>query len=302
MAEPKLVVSLRDIRKVYHLGGEDIAAVDGVSLDIAGGDFVAIMGASGSGKSTLLNILGCRVQIAENGLQCVEMASRTAYDLIFMDCQMPVMDGYTATRLIRSNENFEQAEPVRKRHVPIIALTANAISGDRELCLAAGMDDYLSKPFSIDKVRAILGSLLPEQGQVCGESGSVGPVASSELAKAVPEATPVFDRQGFLERIGGNWAFMEKMVGICIRSFEEHLAALRYAIGQDDCVAIRQESHAIKGAAANVGAGVLRLISENMEDAAKAGRLEKMHCSYELLEEAFASFTVAAKKSLDEQF
>ena len=59
MAEPKLVVSLRDIRKVYHLGGEDIAAVDGVSLDIAGGDFVAIMGASGSGKSTLLNILGC---------------------------------------------------------------------------------------------------------------------------------------------------------------------------------------------------------------------------------------------------
>ena len=100
----------------------------------------------------MLECLGCRVDMVENGHQAVTAASTHPYDLILMDCQMPEMDGFAATDAIRTHE----ASLGTDRHVPIIALTANALEGDREKCLGAGMDDYLSKPFSQEGLRAIL--------------------------------------------------------------------------------------------------------------------------------------------------
>lgn len=91
--------------------------------------------------SALPESMGAIIDIANNGEEAVMLAAAHAYNIILMDCQMPVMDGFTATRLIRAYEN-EQNLP----HVPIIALTANALQGDREKCIAAGMDDYISKP------------------------------------------------------------------------------------------------------------------------------------------------------------
>ena len=99
---------------------------------------------------SMLEFLGCRVDMAENGHQAVKAASKQQYDLILMDCQMPEMDGLAATAAIRCNEALTSTD----RRVPIIALTANAMEGDRETCLAAGMDDYLSKPFSQETLRA----------------------------------------------------------------------------------------------------------------------------------------------------
>jgi CheY-like chemotaxis protein len=90
----------------------------------------------------LLAKLGCEVEVAENGVIACERAARHSYDLIFMDCQMPEMDGYQATRAIRERELTES------RHTPIIALTANAMSQDQDRCLDAGMDDYITKPYS----------------------------------------------------------------------------------------------------------------------------------------------------------
>jgi CheY-like chemotaxis protein len=90
----------------------------------------------------VLEKLGCRVEVAANGKEAVEMAAATAYDLIFMDCGMPVMDGFEASRRIRA----QQGSGVR---TPIVALTAHAIEGARELCLEAGMDDYIPKPTSL---------------------------------------------------------------------------------------------------------------------------------------------------------
>ena len=105
----------------------------------------------------LLEKLGCRVDVVANGKEAVAMWEKFPYDLIFMDCQMPEMDGYEATSVIRRRE-------AGRAHIPIIALTANAMKGDREACLQAGMDDYLSKPIRPEDLRHKL------QSWVCPEA------------------------------------------------------------------------------------------------------------------------------------
>ena len=97
----------------------------------------------------MLERLGCRVDVAGNGLEALDLSSRLPYDIIFLDCQMPELDGYGAARAIRKRE-------AGGPRVPIIALTANAMDGDREECLAAGMDDYLTKPVAMASLASAL--------------------------------------------------------------------------------------------------------------------------------------------------
>lgn len=108
----------------------------------------------------MLEILGCSVDIANNGLEAVKQFSDTKYDLILMDCQMPEMNGFEATIKIR------ELEQGKSNRIPIIAVTANALIGDREICLAAGMDDYLSKPFTMQQIKQHLETWLPEKKQM----------------------------------------------------------------------------------------------------------------------------------------
>ncbi|MDO8331988.1 MAG: ATP-binding protein [Fluviicoccus sp.] len=112
----------------------------------------------------MLQQLGCRVETAENGQTAVDAIRHQAYDLVFMDCHMPVMDGLTATRAIRAGE-------APGRRLPIVALTAQAISGDRELCLEAGMDDYLAKPVMMEELQQILQQWVPTLNPPSGTSG-----------------------------------------------------------------------------------------------------------------------------------
>jgi two-component system sensor histidine kinase/response regulator len=105
--------------------------------------------------SRLLEKLGCRVNVVANGHETVEASGRVAYDCIFMDCQMPEMDGYEATAMIR------QRDAQIGRHTPIIAMTANALQSDRERCLKAGMDDYVSKPIQAEVLAKTLQKWLP---------------------------------------------------------------------------------------------------------------------------------------------
>ena len=107
----------------------------------------------------MLSYIGCHADVAKNGLEALERLTSDGYDLVLMDCQMPDMDGYEATAAIRKEEDVRR-ERGESRHVPIVALTAYALEGDREICLKAGMDDYLSKPFKVDELRAALSKWL----------------------------------------------------------------------------------------------------------------------------------------------
>ena len=109
-------------------------------------------------SKAMLEYFGCRTDVAANGREALKALAVTPYDLILMDCQMPVMDGYEATRVIRQQEAAGGGTP--RVHIPIIALTAHAMEGDREECLKAGMDDYLSKPFKPEEIDVILGKWL----------------------------------------------------------------------------------------------------------------------------------------------
>jgi CheY-like chemotaxis protein len=108
----------------------------------------------------VLKMLGCEVHTAANGIEAVEMFSDRSYDLILMDCHMPIMDGYEATRQIRQMESTT----VRRREVPIIAVTADVLTSSYELCLEVGMNDFLPKPYDTSDLRRILRQWLPPHG------------------------------------------------------------------------------------------------------------------------------------------
>ena len=107
-------------------------------------------------SAKFLQKLGCEVFVVDNGKKAVEEVKENSFDIVFMDCQMPIMDGYEATRTIRSLEDAVRS------HVPIVAMTANAMAGDQERCLAAGMNDYITKPFKLADFKGMLSTWLSD--------------------------------------------------------------------------------------------------------------------------------------------
>ncbi|GAW67238.1 signal protein [Geoanaerobacter pelophilus] len=234
----------------------------------------------------MLGRLGCTVQSVDNGAEALSAVRRGGFDLVFMDCQMPKMDGFTATRSIREWETGEGG------HVPIVALTANAMTGDREICLAAGMDDYLSKPFAAEQLCAVLQRWLP--GKVvqpdAAATADVAALPVETVQVSAVDEPPVFDRAGLLYRLGD-----PEFVGIFVEKYlastEQLLGLLQQAIANGDRDAMHLQSHSIKGAAASIGAEVMRGIAYEMEKkAAQQEDVEGMERLYGNLEEAFAEF------------
>jgi CheY-like chemotaxis protein len=193
----------------------------------------------------VLDFLGLDVTQAVNGQEAVELVGRSAFDLVLMDCQMPVMDGYQATARIRERLAGEAAR------LPIIALTANATEADREHCLAAGMDDYLPKPFTLNQLEQVLNRWL-----------SVSVPTPAPAPVALPEATgtPGGDLDPKrLEQL--REMDPQHSLGLAIkvvRAFLDHAQAahaqLEQALAAEDAEAARRHAHSMKSSAANVGA------------------------------------------------
>ncbi len=219
----------------------------------------------------LLRKMGARhIDQAENGKEAFEAATSVAYDIIFMDCQMPEMDGYEATRAIRKAENSSN------RHTTIVAMTANAMVGDRETCLHAGMDDYISKPIEPAKLSAIFTRWLPD---MIAEDTSV---SSNEDASTTPALIPPFINQmQFALFLDGTKEERKELADLFLSQAQLNLDKLRAACETGEAALWKSAAHRFKGASANLGASRLAGICAHAESATEAPLPEKQ----EMLEE-----------------
>ena len=203
-----------------------------------------------------LERLGCTVEVASNGAEGVAACKLQQFDIVLMDLQMPVMDGMTATRKIREWET--------SRHTPIIALTANAMTGDRELCEAAGMDGYLTKPIEVERLRNILAKFgLEKPHAAAAEAGAEGAAAAAPK-HALSSAAPV-DLREFNNVTEGDQAFAQELAAAFISSGEQQLVEISAALAQSERAAVAKAAHKLKGACANIHAHVLKSLAERME-------------------------------------
>ena len=201
----------------------------------------------------ILKASGYDCDIVGNGKKAVEAVAEKEYDLIFMDCMMPEMDGYEATRGIRQNEKMTC------RRVPIVALTANAMKGDRELCLESGMDDYLSKPLDPDEVVEMIGKWYVDSDV------EDKPAFATEYDQQHNAAFEMFDREAVLKRCMGNDALVEKLIAKFFGQVGEDLLILGSALSDSDTVKLVETAHRIKGAASNLSMESLREIAAGIE-------------------------------------
>ncbi len=204
----------------------------------------------------LLERLGCRVDVAGTGREALSLVARLSYDIVFMDCHMPEMDGYEATRQIRASDTPSAG-------VPIVALTANAQEGERERCLAAGMNDYLTKPVSLEALAAALETW-------AGRRRGGTPAA----ARPGPAAAPAFDPipLGEMRRLDGKLA--SEICRLFLAETPLRLAELAGAVEAGRLGDIQQVAHALKGSCLMIGARELGLCAQVLERQAAAGVLD----------------------------
>ena len=183
----------------------------------------------------LLQKNGHSVVIAGNGLESIKAVEEHSFDLVLMDVQMPEMGGFEATARIR------EAEQSNGKHLPIIAMTAHAMKGDRERCLSAGMDDYIAKPIRPEELWKTIESVVGVR------------TASHDIAACPPET--VVNRVDLLDRVDGDLAFLEELIEVFSADCPRALDAIREAISRRDAEGLHRAAHAFKGAAANFGNG-----------------------------------------------
>jgi len=209
----------------------------------------------------ILKTLGYRVDIVGDGAQAINSLRERDYDLVLMDLQMPVMDGFAATEIIRGD-----GSGIRNPEIPIIALTAHAMESDREQCINAGMNDYLSKPITAAEMGAVMIKWLPI-GPEAGTTQPVPGVCSSPSPQETKETLPVFDVDFLLSGVAGDKEIVEKVLIKYVNSIPKHIIILREAVEKNDLAEIRMQAHSIKGSSRNIGADVLGMAAENLEKA-----------------------------------
>jgi CheY-like chemotaxis protein len=216
----------------------------------------------------LLEKQGHRVTVAATGGEALTALEREAFDLVLMDVQMPELDGLEATARIRAREQGTG------RRVPIIAMTAHAMKGDRERCLEAGMDAYVSKPIQPLDLVAAMRRVVPS-------------VERTEAEPVVVEApNSPLDMAQALNRVGRDVDLLRELVGVFLDSYPAQLAELREALARQDSPGVRRMAHTIRGAAGNFGAGEACAAAERLEAMGRAGELADAPAACAALEEA----------------
>lgn len=220
----------------------------------------------------ILSKLGFQAEAVENGQLVLEKLKTEHYDLVFMDCQMPVLDGYKTTEMIRDPKT-----DVLSHHIPIIAMTANALKGDRERCLESGMDEYLSKPVNPEEIIEVINKTLY-------------PLESKKFTKQAVDRTinqTVFDRNSLLDRLLGDDDLVDTILEQFLGDIPKQLNSLNNALLNEDFSAINLIGHTIKGASANVGAFALQDAAFMVEKAGDNSDITESRKCIELLGQQF---------------
>ena len=236
----------------------------------------------------MLEKFGITIDLAGNGEEALHALEMIDYDLVFMDCQMPVMDGYEASRRIRDHLQLDL--------LPIVAMTANAMEGDREKCLQAGMNDHIPKPVDPDRLKQALDTWLSEAHKLnttdsrkALEPATEADNASQPAPAALQtDAASHWDREGFLTRLAGDEELAETILQIFLDDMPDKLQSLKKQLEAGNAVTAGEVAHAIKGSCANVGAEALRAQAKAMEQAGKAGDLEGVSSRMNHLENLFS--------------
>ena len=254
----------------------------------------------------ILESLGCMVRVVDNGRQVVAHAFDQGIDVILMDCQMPELDGDAATADIRLLEANRQ----RAMRLPIVALTAHALMDDREKCLEAGMDDYLTKPLQTVELRRVLSRWLrpAEPAPAATPAGdgagvSVAPTArppgpssspavpASTAGAGVAEAEAVFDRAAVLQRCRGDEDLMTRLIEAFMQQSAEDLAAIRNAAAGVDLQRVLCAAHRLKGSAANLSLESIRQAAAAVEAAGRGRNQGQLSAAVDALQAEIASLT-----------
>ncbi len=214
----------------------------------------------------VLEALGYSADLANNGIEAVVALSSAPedarYDLILMDCQMPEMDGYDAARAIRAGK-------APNPDIPIVAMTANAMKGDKEKCLNAGMNDYLSKPIDPGKLLAALHRWL-------GDKQNVETTNSSQSTASEADDNDIWDQEGFMRRVLNNNTIANKVIDLFKTDTPKTIEQLEVAINQNEVEKVGMIAHKLKGSVANLGGIALAVLAQRIEKAGKNNDIEEI--------------------------
>jgi signal transduction histidine kinase/CheY-like chemotaxis protein len=205
----------------------------------------------------MLQRLGCDAMHAGNGVEALDALEKQEFDVVLMDCQMPVMDGFIATRKLREREEQKKKEPTR-----VVALTANALAGDREACIAAGMNDYLAKPFTLAQLRNIL---LPSK---VSRSAANKVTLDHSAIEAVRQLDP-----------DGNDRLLSRLIALYRDDSSQLLADIDNAMKIRDAEGVARAAHTLKSSSANLGATNVAAIARQIEHSARGGDLNDLSSS-----------------------
>jgi CheY-like chemotaxis protein/HPt (histidine-containing phosphotransfer) domain-containing protein len=282
---PESLITRHSVRELKRIGGTTERRILLVEDNITNQQVVLGM----------LEKLGLNADVVGNGKEAVEAVKDVPYDLVFMDVQMPVMDGIEATRRIRALEAEAQSSKVKDKEgsaelsasgfqlsaqsgfLPIVAMTAHAMEGDRERCLKAGMNDYIAKPIGLQTLGDVLQRWLRAEGASQLNTLEGDPIQGDRKVGGqraeVDSRSPVFDRKGMLVRLMGDEDLANQVIEGFLDDIPRQIQRLKGFLESDDALAAQRQAHTIKGASANIGGERLREAAFQVERAARDGDL-----------------------------
>ncbi len=230
----------------------------------------------------ILRKLGYEADVAADGKEAVRALKQVDYDAVLLDCAMPEMDGYETTHCVR-----EGRAGGRNLNIPIIAMTADAMTGDRDKCLQAGMNDYLAKPVDPKQLAEVLQKWLSRTGLDMH-------LPTSQSTK---ETSSVFDPETLLARLMGDKKLAAKLLAGFLEDAPRQLSALKSRLEAGDAEGARLLAHTLKGAAATVSAAALQALCRDLQEAASSGELSRAMVLLPQLEEQLGRLKDAIKQS-----